>query len=445
MDFLITSLSFIVVIGILVTFHELGHFLVARFFNVGVEKFSVGFGKPIFSKKIGYTEYILASIPLGGYVKMTGEQYGEEVDPELEHISFSNKTVFQRAMIVAAGPIFNFLLAVLVYFLIFLFSGVPKSVIGEIPEGTPAYKAGLMRGDVVLSINGEDALSWGKMDSIIEDSNGKVLEFEISRKGITFQKFITPIETSFTNIFNEKQKSYSIGVGRVYEPLIGDVAKDHPAMKSGIKAGDLIVSIDGKSVFTSSDVSKYVIKNGDKELAFEIERNGERQVYKITPAKVKVKDKSGKDVYVSRVGIAFESNPPLTKLSLLDACTESVSNSVFIVKSTVIGIYKMINGSVSSDNIGGPILIAQIAGKVVKKGLKYYLNFIAVLSINLAILNLIPIPVLDGGHLMFYTVEAITRKPVNRKVRETAQNIGVLLLFLLIFYSVYNDIVRLIK
>jgi len=345
--------AFVVVLGILIFFHELGHFLVARLFGVGVEKFSLGFGPRIFGKKIGITDYRISAIPLGGYVKMVGEDPSAAVDPEDVSISFTHKHVFKRMLIVAAGPFFNVLLAVLVFFGIFLVSGtfILQPTIGEVQPDTPAARGGLKAGDRVVAIGGTAVQSWDEMARLIMDSGGGRLRFAVQRNGQLLEVAMTPVARESRNVFGEKIDRYIIGVASA-----GDVQQKH--------------------------------------------------------------------------------------LNPLQAGVESIRQTYDVFKLTVVSIVKLVQGSLSTKTLGGPIMIAELAGQQAREGVLNLVFFIALLSINLAIINLLPIPVLDGGHLLFFTIEAVTGKPVNKRMREIAQQIGILILLMLMIFVFYNDISR---
>jgi regulator of sigma E protease len=345
--------AFIIVLGVLVFFHELGHFLVARLFGVGVEKFSLGFGPRIFGKKAGITDYRVSAIPLGGYVKMVGEDPNTELDPADIPISFTHKHVFKRILIVAAGPFFNFLLAVLVFFGIFIISGtyILKPTVGKVEADTPAFHGGLQEGDLVGAIDGIAVSSWDDMAQIITESNGRTLTFSIERRGEIIEREITPISRISKNIFGE-------------------------------------------------DVGRYVI------------------------------------------GIASAGDIENRKLGLLGSFTESIVQTFNISKLTVLSVVKIIQGSISSKNLGGPIMIAELAGQQARQGATSLVFFIALLSINLAIINFLPIPVLDGGHILFFLIEAIIGRPVNTRMREIAQQAGIFILIMLMIFVFYNDITR---
>lgn len=345
--------AFAIVLGVLIFFHELGHFLVARLCGVGVEKFSLGFGPRIFGKKVGITDYRVSAIPLGGYVKMVGEEPDTEIDPADIPISFTHKHVLKRILIVAAGPFFNLLLAVIIFFGIFQISGLLllKPSIGKVEEGSPAYRAGLQKDDLVLGIEGADIKSWDEMASIITESNGRTLAITV-RRGERVRAFdVTPEPKVTPNIFGEDTERYVIGV---------------------TAAGE---------VFTRD-------------------------------------------------------------LNLFQAFGESLKQTYKITELTLISIVKLIQGTLSTKTLGGPIMIAEMAGQQAKEGAANLVFFIALLSINLAILNFLPIPVLDGGHLLFFFIEAVTGRPVNTRVREVAQQIGIFILILLMVYVFYNDITR---
>jgi regulator of sigma E protease len=345
--------AFIIVLGILVFFHELGHFLVARLFGVGVEKFSLGFGPRIFGKKAGITDYRISAIPLGGYVKMVGEDPNTELDPADIAISFTHKHVFKRILIVAAGPFFNFLLAVVVFFGIFVISGtyILKPTVGNVEADTPAFRGGLEAGDLIGAIDGIAVSSWEDMARIITESNGRTLTFSIQRRGEIIRREITPISRISKNIFGE-------------------------------------------------DVGRYVI------------------------------------------GIASAGDVENRELSLLESFTESIIQTYTISKLTVLSVVKMIQGSISSKNLGGPIMIAEMAGQQARQGATSLAFFIALLSINLAIINFLPIPVLDGGHILFFLIEALIGRPLNTRMREIAQQAGIFILILLMILVFYNDITR---
>lgn len=345
--------SFVIVLGVLIFFHELGHFLVARLFGVGVEKFSLGFGPKVFGRKVGMTEYLLSAIPLGGYVKMMGEEPGADVDAALIPYSFTHKHVFKRILIVAAGPTFNLLLAFLIFFGIYLVSGlyILEPVVGKIQEGTPALEAGLKEGDRVLAIGETKVTSWDEMAGLISESDGEALEINILRGESETVYRILPRLTTAKNIFGEEIDRYVIGVsaaGKVHQEDLNPV-----------------------EAFVQGGV----------------------QTWNIT-------------------------------------------------RLTFVSIVKLFQGSLSAKTLGGPIMIAQMAGEQAQQGISNFVFFIALLSINLAILNFLPIPVLDGGHLVFFTIEAVIGRPVSIKVREIAQQVGIFLLVSLMIYVFYNDITR---
>jgi regulator of sigma E protease len=349
----VSIFSLIIVLGVLIFFHELGHFLVARLLGVGVERFSLGFGPKLIGKKIGITEYQISAIPLGGYVKMVGESPDSELDPSEIPISFTHKHVLKRILIVAAGPFFNILLALIIFFGIFQISGllILKPGIGSVNEGSPAYMAGLKKDDLVVSIDGVDISSWEDMANAIMASKGKTLAISVLRGDTVLTKNVTPEVKKFKNIFNE-------------------------------------------------DVDRYVIG-------------------------------------ITASGEIFKKD-----LNFFQAFSESFNQTYQITALTIKGVVKLFQGTVSPKTLGGPIMIAQMAGQQAKEGVVNLIFFIALISINLAILNFLPIPVLDGGHLLFFFIEAIKGSPVSVKVREISQQAGIFVLILLMIYVFYNDIAR---
>jgi regulator of sigma E protease len=349
----VSIFSLIIVLGVLIFFHELGHFLVARLLGVGVEKFSLGFGPKLFGKMIGITEYRISAIPLGGYVKMVGESPDSELDPSDIPISFTHKHVFKRILIVAAGPLFNMLLALIIFFGIFQISGllILKPGIGEVNEGTPAFMAGLKKDDLVVSIDGVDISSWEDMANAIMESKGKTLAISVLRGDTILTKDVAPEVKQFKNIFNE-------------------------------------------------DVDRYVI------------------------------------------GITASGKVTRKDLNFFQAFSESFIQTYQITALTIKGVVKLFQGTVSPKTLSGPIMIAQMAGQQAKEGVVNLIFFIALISINLAILNFLPIPVLDGGHLLFFFIEAVKGSPVSLKIREISQQAGIFVLILLMIYVFYNDIAR---
>ena len=353
-NLLYSILAAVVGLGVLIVFHEFGHFLLAKLSGVGVLTFSVGFGPKLWVKKKGETEYALSAFPLGGYVKMVGEDPEEEVKAVDLERSFAHKSLLKRVAIVAAGPGFNLLLAVFLLMVVFLFYGVPvlSNLVGAVEPESPAAQAGIQKGDRILAVNGQAVTGWEDLSSAIKQSSGKALGLRIQRGGQEAAMTVQPRKREVKNIFGELKEDWMIGIG-----------------------------------------SQVSIEKGDPGLA------------------------------VSR---AFVQTYEYSKL-------------------TLIGLYKMITREVSPRNLGGPILIAQMAGQQAQEGIGSFLAFLAVLSINLGVLNLLPVPVLDGGHLFFFAIEAIIGRPVSLKYREKAQQVGMFLLLLLMIFAFANDIFRLFE
>ncbi len=351
-------ISFLIVLGLLIFVHEFGHFIWAKFFRVKVLKFSLGFGPKLFGRQFGETEYLISAFPLGGYVKMLGEQNGEEVSAEDKEHSFADKPVWQRFIIVAGGPIFNLLFAVLLFFMIFSIAGLPTGVdntfIGAVVADSPAEEIGLQAGDEILSINGTTTIKWLDVADLISASNGEAVELEIARQEEILPFTVQPKITPGHNIFGEEtEERYMIGISR------------------------------------------------SEEVTYE-------------------------------------------KVSLWKAVTAGFAQTWTFIYLTIMGIIKMIQAVIPASELGGPILIAQLAGQQMEAGWINLVYFMGLISVNLGILNLLPIPILDGGHLMFFTYEALRRRPMSQKAMEICQQIGLVLLVSLMVFVFYNDIARIL-
>ncbi len=451
-NFLFYLAAFALVLGVLIIVHEYGHYLVARWSGVKVLRFSVGFGRPVWSKRIGNdgTEWAIGLFPLGGYVKMLDEREGA-VAPEEQHRSFNRQSVGRRIAIVAAGPVANLVLAVLVYWGLF-WHGMeePKPILGMPSISSPAAAAGIENGERVLKVGGELVQTWQDMrwsllrKAVDEDA----IEFElINQKG---EIAIRRLDVSSSRADGwEGDALEKLGI-RFYRPkippVLGTISPQSAAAEAGLSAGDEILAIDGKPTSAWSEVVHIVRNSPGQALNFEILRSGERRVFKITPVVV---EEGGRGI--GRIGVAVRdaglargdlmitvSYGPLSALG--KAFDETWDKSVF----SLVMMGKMVTGEVSWRNISGPVTIADYAGQSAKLGIDYYLKFLALVSISLAVLNLLPIPILDGGHLLYYVLEII-RGPLSERSMEIGQQIGLALMLLLMAFAFYNDINRLIS
>jgi regulator of sigma E protease len=444
-------LNFIIVLGILIFFHEFGHFIVARLFGVGVEKFSLGFGPRILGKTIGRTEYRLSAIPLGGYVKMVGEEPDVELAPEDLPYSFTHKHVAKRSLIVAAGPLFNVLLAILIFTTIFFFLGLPsiRPIVRAVDDGSPAQQAGIQLGDIVRTIDGRPIGSWNDINTIVEDNQGNPMQIVLARDGTTQTVTVHPKRVSAKDIlYGDDISYYDLGM-RGYAELpavVGNTMPKQPAEKAGLQKGDRIVAIDGHPIDGWRTMNDKIRGSNGKTLSFRIERGEKSLDLQITPEQVQDRDALGIKTITYRIGIVspdqvLAEDRMHIRIGPLSALVHGSANTWDVVKETGRFFVKLAERKVPSEAIGGPIRIAIMADQQAQEGIWRLLNFIAVISVSLAVINLVPIPVLDGGHLLFFAIEALQRKPVNLRVRETAQQIGVFLLLLLMIFVFYNDIV----
>jgi len=413
-------LVLVIVLSMLIFFHELGHYLFARLFSVGVDKFSLGFGPRIIGKTIGRTDYRISLIPLGGYVKLVGEDPTEDIDFVDEPYAFSKKDVWQRMIVVAAGPIFNIVLAWLLFVWIAFLSGIPMQlpkIIG-VGQNSPAEEAGLQSGDLIIAVNNELVRTWQDMAALISDSHGKTVQLIVRRNNDQIDINVQPRAFAETNLFGETVDRFMIGISsvkiRVTEETL-DALKQTTISKTAL---DSIGTLSDKWFITSQEI-KTAFESILGEEAYE-----------------KHKDLIWDNLNIQKLDYEFK------ELGLLQSFVEGSRHTKLMVKMTVLGLWKLLTGSLSTDTIGGPIAIAQMADKSAKAGWKNLMIFIAVISINLALVNLLPIPVLDGGHLMFFSYEAITGRPVNVQAMEMAQKIGIAFLLTLMIVVTYNDIIR---
>jgi regulator of sigma E protease len=438
---------FLVVLGVLVAFHELGHYLAARWVGVKVLKFSLGFGPKLFGRTMGETEYLLSAIPLGGYVKLYGEDEAEATTQEDRARSFAHKGLWGKVLIVAAGPGFNFILA---YFIFagWLATGAPLFVptfqdltpdIEAMVPGSPADTAGIQIGDRVSRVNGHDISTRTELFDAVAKSNGQALALEIKRGEQI--KIVTVTPTTVPGPQTSAQEpGYYLGVEET-PPLVTSVMQSSPAAKAGLQAGDHVISIDGQRIHTWSQMTGIVKESPDRQLQVEVLREGRRVSLTVTPAAEKAMV-NGQSVEVGKIGISGPGRSIMRSSTPLLSLYDGLGATWGWTELTAIGLYKMVVGDISSKNIGGPLTIANISGEAAAQGASSVVFLIAILSINLGVLNLLPIPILDGGHLLFFLIEGILRKPLGERQREIAQQAGLVLLVGVMIFAFWNDLER---
>ncbi|KJS29293.1 MAG: hypothetical protein VR64_20895 [Desulfatitalea sp. BRH_c12] len=440
---------FIVVLGILIFFHELGHFLVARLFGVGVEKFSLGFGPRIFGKTIGRTDYRLSLVPLGGFVKMVGDEPDAPLDEKDLPYSFTHKHVAKRSLIVAAGPLFNVLLAVLIFIGVFYFSGLPsiRPVARGLDNNGPAQQAGIRAGDWIETIDGQPVTSWRDIDKAVADSAGEALTVKVVRQGEPLTFTVKPKKVGTKDLYGDNTSYYDLGMQGYAElkAVVGRTDPDMPAHKAGLEKGDRITAINGKPVENWAEMHAAISSSDGATLNVTIQRGQNQFDVEITPAEVKETDAMGVRKTAYRIGIMppdpiLEEDRMTVDIGIGGAVARGLDQTWVVVKETGRFFVKLAERKVPAEAIGGPIRIALLANQQAQEGVVALLFFIAIISVNLAVINLVPIPVLDGGHLLFFAIEAVMRKPLSVRARETAQQVGVFLLILLMIFVFYNDI-----
>ena len=450
---LFTIVSFLVALGILIAVHEFGHFWVARRLGVKVLRFSIGFGKPLWIKKgrVDGTEFVISALPLGGYVKMLDEREAP-VDPAEQHRAFNRQTLAVRSAVVVAGPLFNFLFAIIAFWLIFVTGDTGlKPLVGEVEKDTIAEQAGFRKGDLIVSVGGQPTPTWESAvyallsESLtqsplavrVRDSNDRELVYWLETEGLQ-------------DMAEDGMLLENLGMTPmrpVLPPVIGELLPGEAAAAAGLIPGDLIVSADGVPVANWPDWVEFVRASPEKPIRVEIERAGRMLTLELVPAAVESEDGSR----IGRIGASVEVPSDLMKeyqtvirYGPMAAVGESLVKTWDMSLLMLRMMGKMLVGEVSVKNLSGPISIADSAGKSASYGLSYFLKFLAVVSISLGVLNLLPIPVLDGGHLFFFLLEAIKGGPLSESFVEQGQKIGLLILLAIMSLAFYVDLNRFI-
>ncbi|EGT0639731.1 MULTISPECIES: sigma E protease regulator RseP [Citrobacter] len=441
--------AFIVALGVLITVHEFGHFWVARRCGVRVERFSIGFGKALWRRtdKLG-TEYVIALIPLGGYVKMLDER-AEPVVPELRHYAFNNKTVGQRAAIIAAGPIANFLFAIFAYWLVFII-GVPgvRPVVGEITPNSIAAQAQIQPGTELKAVDGIETPDWDAVRlQLVAKIGDEHTTLSVAQFG-SDQRQDKTLDLRHWAFEPDKQDPVSsLGIrprGPQIEPVLSEVQVNSAASKAGLQAGDRIVKVNGQPLTQWMTFVTLVRDNPDEPLALDIERQGSSLSLTLTPDSKQVNGKAeGFAGVVPKIIPLPDEYKTVRQYGPFSAILEASDKTWQLMKLTVSMLGKLITGDVKLNNLSGPISIAQGAGMSAEFGVIYYLMFLALISVNLGIINLFPLPVLDGGHLLFLAIEKLKGGPVSERVQDFSYRIGSILLVLLMGLALFNDFSRL--
>ncbi|MDT8317444.1 MAG: RIP metalloprotease RseP [bacterium] len=432
---MLTIISFVAVLGFLILIHELGHFLVAKQMDVKVEKFSIGFGPKIFAFTRGETEYMLSAFPLGGYVKMMGEEPGEEIknDPR----EFGSKSVGQRMAIIIAGPLMNLLFAFLLLPIVYMLGvNMPtylgkEATVGWVMKDSPSEDAGIRPGDLIKTIDGSDVYNWEEALTILTSNPGRRLTLGVLRDSLNLNVDLVPAPS------DRNGGGYS-GIIHPMPARIGDVRAGLPAARAGLQKGDVVTSINGVLVSHWIEMSNLIQESGEKEIEVGVLREGRRFSLAIKP----VTDESTER---SVIGIAYAEDMQMIKFGLSGAVREGMNRALDLTALTFGILKKLFTFDLSIKSLGGPIMIAQATGAAAESGLSALISLMAFISLQLGVLNLLPIPVLDGGHVFFLLAEMGLRRPISIKTREIAQQIGFAILISLMLIVSYNDIIRAIS
>lgn len=446
MTFLSTIVAFLIALGVLIAFHEYGHYLAARLCGVKVLRFCLGFGRPLVMRRFGRdgTEWALAAFPLGGYVKLLGHDPDEVVPPADAHRSFNAQSVGKRILIIAAGPIANFLLAITVYWGLNL-HGVeePPAQVAAPLAGSLAARAGLVSGDLIVRIDDVAIASWNDLHwRLLRSAEGRArvrLEVRNTRGGIDFPVLdMSGLEK--LELEGDFMRSLGLALFRPPPRIVG-VEASSPAANAGLRPDDVLLAVDGVALRSATDFVTLMRASAGRERVIEVAAAGQRREVRVTPVAV-----NGAGGPSGRIGAQIgESLAPVTvRYGIAEGFSRSVAQTYDMSMFSLRMLGKMIVGEVSWRNLSGPVTIADYAGKTARLGLTYYLNFIALVSISLGVLNLLPIPMLDGGHLLYYLAEILRGKPVSDKVMEIGTRLGIAIVMTTMLLALYNDINRLL-
>jgi len=450
LTFSLQALAFLFVLGVVVFFHELGHFLAARWCGVTVTTFSIGFGRELWARVDRHgTRWRVAAIPLGGYVKFLDDanaasQPSAAAPADLPPGSFHGKPVWQRSFVVAAGPLANFLVAALIYTAVNATYGVSMVTarVDEVVAGMPAEKAGLKAGDVITDIDGWGIETFDDVVRIVTASSGRTLNITVDRDGKPLTFAVTPDVKDQKSDLGVTLKLGDIGVVRVLPARVGTVLPDSPAAKAGITPGDIITAIDGTPVTSFSDVITQVGPAGGRALDLTINRDGTPLSLNVVPDTIEGTNPDGTPTKRGRIGVSPDRPAPVA-VSFVESARLGVRETYSNIVQTITGIADIFGGRQSPDQVGGPILMAEVTARVVELGWEPLLRWTALISANIGLLNLLPIPLLDGGHLVFYAMEAIRRRPLSQRVQEIGFQIGIAVVLMMVVFVNLNDLMRL--
>ncbi|MCX7178222.1 MAG: RIP metalloprotease RseP [Proteobacteria bacterium] len=445
--------AFALALGVLIVVHELGHFMVARWCGIKVLRFSVGFGKVLLSRRFGAdrTEWVISAFPLGGYVKMLDEREAP-VEPQELMRAFNRQAVWKRILVVAAGPLANLLLALLLYWLLFMQGVEEMRPVLEAPTAaTDAASAEVQDGETVRTVNGKPVATW-------QELRWELMQVALDRVPLTLEVINSRAEISHRHIETQQLTPADLEADlpsrlglKPYrprlKPIVGEVAANSVAEQAGILPGDEFVSIDGQAIQSWNDVATRIRQAAGANLLLELQRNGTQLSLRLIPAAV---EEGGQRI--GRIGIMAQDDPSLraalmitVRYSAVAAIGKAASQTWGLSTFSLKMIGRMIIGDVSWRNLSGTVTIADYAGQSARLGWTYYLKFLALISISLGVLNLLPIPILDGGHLLYYMVEIIKGGPLSERVMEIGQKIGLVLLIILMAFAFYNDINRFVS
>jgi len=447
-----TLLSFLFALALLVFIHELGHYSVARWCGVKVLRFSIGFGKPLLTWRVGAdrTEWSLSPIPLGGYVKMLDEREEAGIDPAEVHRAFNRQSLVKRSAIVVAGPAANFLLAILLYGLLGM-AGLqePAPVLGAPPAGSAASAAGIADGDRVLAIDGEAVSTFNDLRLRMIDAIVEKRPIDLRLSGIDGERTVAVDTRALPEGELERDFARTLGMElRAGAVVVGNVVTGSAAEAAGIQAGDEIVSIGEQPIRRARELIDTVRNNPESPLSFLVRRDGAEIGLRVTPrAEIEAQAGDKGSARVGKIGAALQQRVELVTIDLgpVDAVVHGAQKTWQMSIFSLRMLGKMVTGALSWKNLSGPVAIADYAGQSVKIGWFAYVGFLALISVSLGVLNLLPVPVLDGGHLVYYALEAIKGRPLSERFMQVTQKVGLAMVAGLMIVALFNDLSRLLS